>query len=249
MTRIPDRICSRLPKRLPDELKFSNYALSFNGTNYVDCGNAIAIISAISLGMWINPTINNSWNQDSVITKMLAVAPYLVWKIGLTNTGKVVLDVRANSVNQQSVTSATISTGVYSFIVGTFDGRYMKIYINGVLDAGSVVDLGGVYPIDDAVADTYIGYDLANDRYFKGIIDEPQVLPLALSSDIILSIYYRGCAQRELGARIVLRLEENGGLVANDESGYGNNGSLLPALTPPVWVPISKHELLSETNV
>jgi len=172
-----------------------NKALDLDGINqYVSCGTAIVPTGEITLAVWIKfDTPSEPYRNDSVINKMLDVSPYLIWKIGLESSDSGVtyhfrLDIRCTNTGNQVVTSnINVEAGVWYYIVGTFDGRYLKIYQDGVLYG--TVDLGLIDTIADASETVYVGYEKANVRYFNGIIDEVRIYDRALTLNEIELLY------------------------------------------------------------
>lgn len=81
---------------------------------------------------------------------------------------------------------------------------------------------------------------------FEGKIDEVGIIPSDVTANQIRNIFHRGVARRELNADLTLRMEEGTGLTAYDESGNGNDATLV---NNPVWTNVAKHELLAESGV
>lgn len=237
--RIPTAIHTKVPRRLPKECRFSNYAINVDGIqNYVEVTHSASINLTInfSVEFWFNSTVVPVGGQYFVskgahwLTRTSVAPGYPVvdftcqifgvgWRtlLGIANIGV---------------------PGVWHHVVCTYDGINMIIYVDGVLD--NSVPQGGATVSD--VLSLLIG------RFINGRFDEVRVLPLALSADQVRESLHRGYARRELDARLVLRIEEGSGLTAYDSSGYGNNGSLLPALTPPTWTRVKKLELLADAE-
>jgi hypothetical protein len=81
--------------------------------------------------------------------------------------------------------SATISTGIWYHVVGTFDGVTVKIYVDGILQtttaAATKIDYGAVRH--------YIGRYLSASYDWDGLIDNVAVWPGALSASEIAQLY------------------------------------------------------------
>jgi len=76
----------------------------------------------------------------------------------------------------------------WTHIAGTYDGRELKVYMNGVRIPGSVIRVGS---IDNKNKPYYIGYSFkeTENRYFDGKIDEVAIFNKALSELEIARIY------------------------------------------------------------
>jgi hypothetical protein len=119
----------------------------------------------------------------------------------------------------------TLDAGNWPHIAGTYDGSTLKIYFNGTLyNAKSAV---GKKNLCNTLN---IGRKPANywtpTEYFNGVIDEIRIYNRALSADEIQSLADPGSISTP-----VAYYPFNGN--ANDESGNGNNGTMIgsPTLT------------------
>jgi hypothetical protein len=79
--------------------------------------------------------------------------------------------------------------GRWHFVVGTYDGRSVRLYVDGVqVDAGA--PLSGQIDYDFPDNDLYLGhYSGCSGLDFDGAIDSPQVWSRALSADEVLTTY------------------------------------------------------------
>ena len=122
--------------------RVSNYSLDFDGTgDYIDCGNdsSLNITSTITLSAWIKPTTAiTSQNFPMFIAKGIN-SDYMLFANSGTGTARLRL---GSSFLIDSV--STISTDVWTHIVGTYDGSNLKIYLNGSLD--NTVSQSGAIP-------------------------------------------------------------------------------------------------------
>jgi hypothetical protein len=71
------------------------------------------------------------------------------------------------------------------------------------------------------------------------------MLNRALSAEQMRRSFLRGYARAEPGSVINLQMKEGVGLTVYDDSGYGNNGSLLNG---PDWERIALYQLLAESG-
>jgi len=208
--------------------------LNFDGTgDYVDCGNgaSLNITQNLTVAAWINPTINNSWSQASVLTKYDAVGNYQ-WKIGLTDTGQLRFDVAKAAGVFLSPASGSIPKNTWSYIVGTFDGStgYATIYINGI--SVSSLNSLGPFTIRPVNPKLIIGYEMLNNRYFNGSIDDVRVYSRVLNNTEISNLYHH-IEPSNTNLQGWWKLDEGTGASAADSSGKGNAGTLQGT---PTWV-------------
>jgi Concanavalin A-like lectin/glucanases superfamily len=122
--------------------------------------------------------------------------------MGILPDGHVRVELRTSSatisVDVNSV--AVVAQGVETYVVATYDGSVIRIYLNGVLDSETRAP-GTISPkpptdlnlIESGVG---IGNQTQRDRPFNGLIDEVAVYPAALSAERILAHYKSQFAER-----------------------------------------------------
>ena len=246
MSRIPTRLYPRLPCRLPPLKRYSNYCLSFAAGQYVNTA-AFVPPSSGAIETWIRPAA-------SMVPPPPAVFPYISGFLGeptliiQANTGRPYLQHNIGGI-LRAVLGTALLANVWTRITVTwaYDGANtaLAIYQNGVLTGGPTSWVGAP-PI--AAAIFRISNPVAGNEYV-GLQDEVHLLSVVPSAQEIRESFLRGYAQRRSGSELILRLEEGTGLTAYDGSGNARNGCLLPALTPPAWTEVRKHELLAEARV
>jgi hypothetical protein len=82
----------------------------------------------------------------------------------------------------------TLTPGDIHYLVGTYDGTSMKIYVDGS-QVASRLQTG---PLSHDPSPLYIGRNGRWDTYFKGIIDDVAIYSEALSANTILDRFERG---------------------------------------------------------
>jgi serine/threonine protein kinase len=107
-----------------------------------------------------------------------------------------------------------ITTGAWYHVAWTYDQSAMKLYVNGLPVATSVI---GRRPIAASTSDLRISGDDNKHVYFDGLIDEPAIYNRALSDAEIAAIYHAGSAGKN-GQR---------------NPGDGLSASFRPALSKP----------------
>ena len=158
-------------------------ALSFNGsTSYVDLGNPIALqlTGSMTLEAWINAAANPA-DDGQIIAKSSGYGWQFKTSPDVTphTFGLEVSKTSSTSTQRYSATTRSLNTwyhvaGVYNATAGTLD-----IYVNGILNDGSLVGTIPVSQFDQAV-NVNIGRRTGG-YYFNGIIDEVRIYGRALS--------------------------------------------------------------------
>ena len=158
-------------------------ALSFDGSNdfvQVADDNSLDLTTAGSIEVWAKKNTQKSY--QTYVAKGHTQAYQLM---DYSNTGRIAL--RWGSNNNNLITDEVVPTGTWQHIVGTYDGSYLKIYINGNLSKS-------VSYTTNAVANTTPLRIGARDdgSYFNGLIDEVIIFNRALSGAEVLSHYQDG---------------------------------------------------------
>ncbi|MFW0837854.1 MAG: DUF2341 domain-containing protein [Candidatus Komeilibacteria bacterium] len=118
---------------------------------------------------------------------------------------------------------SNFSSGTWYHMVGTYDGQYIKFYVNG--DLKESVDAIGNYPITYIANNLCIGIEAGgttctDTRDFDGVIDEVKIFDYARTQAQIAYDYNGG---KPVGW---WPLDNNEGITAMDISGNGNHGTL-----------------------
>jgi hypothetical protein len=196
-------------------------ALSFDGIDdRVDLGQMSWIKGAreFSIEAWIKPRLQPAPYFDYVFQKTQTVTlnrNYLTWWNESGSWG--------------TCGGGIVPDDIWTHIAGTWDGdnptETIKFYVNGVLasTAASGGRLGD--PAYDRPAS--FGGETIYGRYFNGTIDEVKIYDRALSAGEVWDEYSRATP---VG---YWKFDEGTGATAYDNSGNGNNGTLING---PTWV-------------
>jgi hypothetical protein len=164
-------------------------ALSFDGQNdYVDVGDVptLDISSAITLEAWI---MTDSNETDTIISKD-DDGSNREYYLGLSydgfNPGRVRWALKTN-VFATIDSSITVNDGQWHYIAATYDGQYMRLYIDGIEDANSPVTQTGLIPNTQVAFRIGAMSDVGYEQYFQGKIDEARAYNHALSLDEIIA--------------------------------------------------------------
>jgi len=162
---------------------------NFDGINdYINCGAASVLLPTqqISVSAWVN--------YDTTI---LGHSPAIIeCRPSANNAGYVMCDLNQDrpwfaiyveGVGWQSVSgiAGSLVTGKWSHLVGTYDGKLVKIYLNGTL-AGTNSCTGNIRP---TTGSTRIGQNYPSGFYLDGRIDEVRVYNRALLPNEVLDLY------------------------------------------------------------
>ena len=193
--------------------------ISFDGVNdYISGGNStsLQIRNAITISAWVKGSgggkIVNKGRSDH------AQGDYDLKKTGFT----LYVDSLGYPNGNKSV-SFTSPDNVWAHIVATYDGDYMRVYVNNALAGSTQI---GSHTIDSYGRDLWIG---SNNRgsiqasdWFNGLIDEVRVYNRALSKDEIAQLY-----QFNPNPVAYWSFDEGVGTTAYDKSGNNYNAGLI----------------------
>ncbi len=157
-----------------------------------------------------------------------------------SGTGTLVADFEdtINGGNHPAAGTAVITSNVWHHAAVTYTGSTYTFYLDGALDR--TVDLGTAF-VPEATSLQHAGVGTAMTSagvaagFFQGVVDEPRIWNVARSLGQIQT-----AKNLELGPQAGLiglwHFNDGSGTAAVDASGRGNNGTLTPTATPPLWV-------------
>jgi len=168
-------------------------SLSFDGTNYVDCGNgpSLNITDAITIEVWVKPA-NAPLTNRGIVGKNDGDSYKYYYGIGTTwGTGyRGMVKVGGNHYSSPPV---SLSIGQWSHLVMTYDGETLRFYVNGKL-ASQNTDLSG--KIKEAPTEhVYINY--SSPPRWEGLIDEVRIYSQALPEQAIREHYLAGLGRHQ----------------------------------------------------
>jgi hypothetical protein len=194
--------------------KFSNGTI-YDGTGdytNITSSTSMQLTSQGSLSAWVYMSATPD-NQDRFITH----SQNNDFWIGINSTNFTAFIYDGSGVYAQAVAySSYINTWVH--ITGTFDGKRLKLYVNGVLSADASA---GSINYEGGDARSVIGsYADGTGGYLTGKVDDARLYNRALSNSEILTLY--DWAPNPVGH---WKMDEGTGTTANDVSGNGNSGT------------------------
>jgi len=174
-------------------------AARFNGKDtWIEVNDKKLNLSKFSIVAWIKPDkfkghIVHKWTHKNVFKN-----DHMNYEMQLhewTHDGKVHLYFEdCEDRDFYVVSKDKVSKDKFSLVVGTFDGKVLKIYINGKLSAEKRVKgipCEGEGPLDIGAGDQHNKKEV----YFQGLIDELRIYSRALSYDEIKKLYEMGVKQ------------------------------------------------------
>ena len=209
-------------------------AYSFNGSgNYISLGNNSANrpTAALSVSVWVNLNPGGTSTHHSVVGCTESGG----WKIDyIVATESFVASVfRNGSLGSVSVPVTASFWNTWHFLAMTYDGRYLRFYIDGILQG--VNDAGGNYAITYGNNLMLVGAEpsgvsgIQNGEYYQGILDDIKIYNYELSSNDLLSEMQAALPIPGVGLQLWLSADsgvvESGGIVTqwNDLSGNNNH--------------------------
>jgi len=212
----------------------TNYALTFdNGSSqfirvlYTDTlqpKNAVTVEAWVNVGLWTGyPGIVGNTEFGG-------------YELEIDNNRFHFYIKRNGNYADAYVAQSEVSSGWHHY-AGTFDGRYSKLYLDGVLkftdDAGLITQIQ--YSNHNSLI---IGAEAGSGiepygYYFSGSIDEVRIWDIARPIDSIFAAMHRELAGSEPNLIGYWPLNEGSGTTANDLTTYHNNGTLVNS---PAWI-------------
>lgn len=171
-----------------------NNGASFNGSSqYFDMGTpaSLNITGNITMSAWIKTT-QGSGTEGAIISNYNSGGSKCQYQMKVYNSaGTITIRYNINNTSQQELQSVgSITSNVWTHVVGTYDGSTIRLYINGKLDTSVSATQT---PPSSGYGNTAIGRAGSyNGLYYNGMIDEATIWSRALSLDEILQIYNNG---------------------------------------------------------
>ncbi len=152
-------------------------SINFFGNSQIAAPNSTSLspTTMVMVSAWIQPLNSTGYIRFAAKSFTSDVAPYTVYGIMFDNTQHGRLEIATGATQNACNGVTVIATGTaWSYVVGSYDGANMRLYLNGSLDASAA--LTGAITTDTQVFSIGgSGYSLAAD-YFIGRIDEVHVL-------------------------------------------------------------------------
>jgi len=220
-------------------------ALDFDGDDdFVDMGDQAELkmgSADFSITLWARGT----WTADGAFAVQGSIfAGGKRYGLFPRSTGGVKFEIDDNVSDKKIHSAANYNDDAWHHLVGVRDGTNLRLFIDGVEDTNSPLDITGYGDLDDSRgfrigAAFNEGSDVVSE-YFEGRIDDVRIYNRALTSEEIEKIYFASQPiNLESGLVGHWRLDESGNTAAAlDASGQGNDGTLtnFPADPSANWV-------------
>lgn len=189
-----------------DRFGYVASACKLSSNNYIYVPNSdsfFALKRQFTFSLWVTPL--SSWTSTQYILDSSILSNFedggFALKMNSPDVGGtgqigVVTKVGGNVIySSVPITSNLIGSNTY-MLSGTYDGRYLKFYINGILK--STYDVGSVKPIDYSYPTNYliIGGEAGisstpeANKFFTGGIDDIRIYNFALNDKELTGLYH-----------------------------------------------------------
>jgi len=214
-----------------------NYGLTFDGTNYVVSSSSPSLSitgNSITVSSWVYPI---SLGSLKVIVGNHMGSNYPgSWGEYIDTSGKLTFNINHGGTWNTITGNTVLNLNAWSYVVSTYDGSNVKLYVNGVLEtttpiSGAITQVGDPHVVIGATDD--YGFP------FSGKIGEVSLFSSALTASDIFTLYAGGTGLRvspaiapgNNGLVGLWQFDENTGITAYDSSGNGNSGILVNSPT------------------
>jgi hypothetical protein len=176
-----------------------NQGAGFNGsTSKISLSSVLSGVTAFSLAVWVKPAATGAFQR--YISRQ--GGNYLLL-LRATDTNHFQCQFNVQPANTATITgTTTISSGTGYFVVATWDGTTLKLFVNGSSDATGVTQ-GGTMVVDTTQTLEFGHYDASQD-FFNGAGDLFGIWSKALSATEISDLYNSaaGNAYRDQGLSV-----------------------------------------------
>ncbi len=227
-----------LPETIHAQAAGAGSALTFNGTStYVSVPNNASLNadSAITVEAWINANAwaTNIW-QGTIVGKDGWGSGEAGYNLRCGANGSLSFNIGTTTSWKEAASTSVMATGRWYHVAGTFDGAFIRLYINGMLmdsTAYSGLILSSTYDVNIG----RIPYTAGGQRIFNGKIDQVRIWRDAVSqNDLRTWMCNKNLTSHPNLSRLMAywNLDEGAGSTVADLSGNGNTGTLVSG---PVW--------------
>ena len=168
---------------------YSGQAVRLSNNSYLKCGNNSSDLSLVNGGT-VSAWIKTSGLQDPYAS--VAGKGRYSWRLCRNGSGNSIIFHfnNINGVEYQANGAIPVVDGKWHHLAGTYDGRSVRLYVDGRLDASAWTSAA----VNSTADPVYIGSrsDNPNDRAWDGLIDEVRIYSFAMDAEMIQLLYERG---------------------------------------------------------
>ncbi len=173
-----------------------------DGDDRVDAGTFNVGGSVLSISAWVRPE-EGAFDGRVVFKSTANDIPDQDWGLVIDESQELDFRIKAGGARDMLQYSGSMSPGKWFFVVGTYDGTTMRLYINGVEVANMLHSVGGALD-EDSTATVTLGDSPIGDRAYDGRIDDARIFSRTLCPTEIYGQYKEG---RPPGVRIIKWVE------------------------------------------
>jgi hypothetical protein len=176
------------------------FAFTFGRALVASDTPSLRLTNSISIEAWVNPSSRSTLPQ-TILAKLKLPEPSLLnqssYFLGLTNNGAplfILSPTGSLATARVLVGAQSLPTNQWSFVVATYDGTAMRLYVNGALSAQTNYS-GGIFagPINLGIGalppSSILVPPFGTVWPFAGLIDEVSLYNRALTPDEIQAVY------------------------------------------------------------
>jgi len=205
-------------------------ALHFNGVrNYgrVPYSPALNVKTGITISAWVKA---DSFKTEGDLYQGVALkqtmGTYEMWIYGnQPRFGLNIEDAGGVKTLRRYTANAPLNTDIWYHLMYTYDGQYMKVYIDNVERDSRTYS--GTISEQSAAEDFWIGYAGYSEQYFNGLIDDVRIYNRELDAGERAAVFAGDqIGSVSNGLLAWWKFDEGTGNLASDSSGNGNIGEL-----------------------
>jgi hypothetical protein len=144
----------------------------------------LALTNALSIECWVKTDTagqNNKW----IVNRVFGGGASTGYRLGVLE-GRPCLEIPLTDWSHNLMAAIPLATGRWVHLVGTFDGKTMRIYVDGT-EQGAMERAGPVKP--NAFHLVLGNYEVGHASHFVGLLDEVRLYSRALTPDEIRTHY------------------------------------------------------------
>ncbi len=161
------------------------YSLKFDGVNdYLILGNKIGsfIDNSVTISAWIKP--DSSGSREISNQGQWDGGPWTGWRFRQISS-RINLKIGDNTLTSYELSAGTLEFGNWQHVVGSWDGSYIKLYIDGLNVGNEAKEL----TLQMNSGQHYIGKYAGNAYFFNGLIDDVRIYSRALTAYEVQTLY------------------------------------------------------------